>query len=173
VSFYQEHHSEIRLASKHLFTPGKEGSFCEANKDAEDFFHKNNEPMTMMEDGLFTEIKHPSLIKTMVQKLVRPKGFEIVKANVEGYEPPARLKRKGEDEGFIPDATGTINGKKSYFELALKTEKISDLVTKWKLMSNLAQFRGGKLYLVAPKGHVAFTNRLLKDYPIQAKLVKI
>ena len=129
--------------------------------------------MTMMEDGLFTEIKQPSMIKAMVKKLVKPKGFETIKANIEGYEAPALLKRKGEDEGFVPDATGTLNGKKSYFELALKTEKTSDLVTKWKLLSNLAQFRGGKLYLVAPKGHVAFTNRLLKDYPIQAKLVKI
>lgn len=126
-----------------------------------------------MEDGILTEVKKPTLIKKVIDKVVSPRGFKKIKANVEDFDTPAKLQRERDDESYIPDITGVINGRKSYFELSLKTEKIRQVVTKWKLLSRIAGFKRGKLYLIVPRGHYAFTNRVLDKYPIEAKIIRI
>ncbi|MCB0636636.1 MAG: hypothetical protein KDC54_08465 [Lewinella sp.] len=128
-----------------------------------------------MEQGILTEVKESELVRQMVEEVVSPKGYNDIKANVEDFETPARLTRQrdGEEESFIPDATGVLNGRKSYFELALKTDAIRQVVTKWQLMSSVASYKRGKLFLVVPRGHFAFTNRLLNKYPIEAEIIKM
>ncbi|MEL6629348.1 MAG: hypothetical protein AAGF87_04220 [Bacteroidota bacterium] len=135
-----------------------------------------------MDKGILTEAqgKDPELIKKMIEKIVERKGFDQVRANADGYETPSPIRRKGtegEPENiYIPDVTGTINGRKSYFELGMKSENDDDtraLITKWRLLSDLADIKNGKLYLAVPRGHMAFTNRILADYPIRAEVVKI
>ena len=126
-----------------------------------------------MEDGILTEVKKPTLIKKVVDKVVSPRGFKKIKANVEDFDTPAKLQRERDEESYIPDITGVINGRKSYFELSLKTDKIRQVVTKWKLLSRIAGFKRGKLYLIVPRGHYAFTNRVLDKYPIEAKIIRI
>lgn len=121
-----------------------------------------------------TQEKDTELIETMIKKIVSGKGFDEVKANIEGYETPSKLQdRKNEGVFFIPDVTGVINGRTSYFELGMKTTDETSLVTKWRILSSLANFKNGKLYLAVPRGHMAFTNRLIADYQIQAEVVKI
>jgi len=129
-----------------------------------------------MEHGILTNTqeKDPDLIQALLDKVVKKKGFDEVRANVEGYETPSKIRRgKDSEEYFIPDVTGEVNGRKSYFELGMKTNDERLLVTKWRLLSNLAAYKNGKLYLAVPRGHMAFTNRILADYPIQAEIVKI
>lgn len=126
-----------------------------------------------MEKGILTESKQPSLIRKIVNTIVSPRGFKNIKANLKEYEKPARLNLERDDEVFIPDITGTLNGRKSYFEIAQKTEKVRPMVTKWQLLSRLATLKRGKFFLVVPNGHYAFTNRLLKKYPIEAKVVRL
>ncbi len=130
-----------------------------------------------MDTGILTEEKDVALIQQMVEEIVAPRGYKDIKANFGDYETPARLSRKnsnGEDtESFIPDATGVINGRKSYFELAMKSDSQQATITKWKLMSSIAHFKRGKLYLIAPRGHYAFVDRLLKLYPINAEVLKL
>ena len=129
-----------------------------------------------MEQGILTEgqQKDVELIEKLLDKVVKKKGFENICANAEGYETPAKIRRgKDTDEYFIPDVTGEVNGRKSYFELGMKTEDHRQLVTKWRLLSTIANLKHGKLYLAVPRGHMAFTNRILADYPINAEVVKI
>ncbi len=126
-----------------------------------------------MEDGILTEVKKPTLINEVIDKIVSPRGFKKIKANVEDFDTPAKLQRERDEESYIPDITGVINGRKSYFELSLKTEKIRQVVTKWKLLSRIAGFKRGKLYLIVPRGHYAFTNRILDQYPIEAKIIRV
>ncbi|MEM9835337.1 MAG: hypothetical protein AAF828_02470 [Bacteroidota bacterium] len=129
-----------------------------------------------MEQGHLTNTqeKDAELIEVMIKKVVSGKGFEEIKANVDGYETPSKLRdRKQEDKFFIPDVTGKINGRKSYFELGMKTTDERELVTKWRILSNLANYKNGKLYLAVPRGHMAFTNRIVADYQIKAEIVKI
>ena len=128
-----------------------------------------------MEEGILTDQKDEELIQQMLDDFICPRGYKNIRANVDEYETPSRLSRQTSDgeESFIPDATGIINGRKSYFELALKSDSKRATVTKWKLLANLAKFKRGKLYLVAPRGHYAFVDRLLKKYPISAEIVKL
>lgn len=127
-----------------------------------------------MEDGILTDAKDEVLVRKLIEQVVLPRGYQNVRANLDGYDTPAKLSRaKEDDEAFIPDATGVLNGKKSYFELAQKTDDLQEVVTKWKLLSNLASYKNGKLFLVVPHGHLAFTNRILNNYPIQAEVIKI
>ena len=118
-------------------------------------------------------MKKPKLINRVIDKVVSPRGFKKIKANTEDFNTPSKLNRERNDESFIPDITAVRNGRKSYFELALKTEKIRQVVTKWKLLSQLATFKRGKLFLIIPRGHYAFTKRVLKKYPIEAKLIRL
>ncbi|PHN04847.1 hypothetical protein [Flavilitoribacter nigricans] len=126
-----------------------------------------------MENGILTDAKDEVLVRKLIEQVVLPRGYQNVKANTEGYDTPSKLSRPNEEGAFIPDATGVLNGKKSYFELAQKTDDLQEVITKWKLLSNLASFKNGKLFLVVPHGNLAFTNRILNNYPIQAEVVKM
>lgn len=130
-----------------------------------------------MEQGILTELqeKDPEMIRDIVENFISRKGYNNIRANLEDFETPAKLTRrvKGEEESFIPDATATMNGRKSYFEVSLKTENTRPVVTKWKLLSNLASLKNGKFFLLVPRGHMAFTNRLVTQYTIEAEIVKL
>lgn len=102
---------------------------------------------------------------------VKRKGFSQIKANHEDFEEPTHfLKATGKEE-LVPDITATKFGRKSYFEVATKTEKPGRNISKWNLLSTLARMKGGKLYLLAPKGHKAFVERMLKKYNLNAELI--
>lgn len=126
-----------------------------------------------MEEGILTEEKDVGMIKKLIEDIVIPRGYKQIRANVPDFETPARLSRPNEDESFIPDATGVLNGRKSYFELAMKSDDIQEVITKWKLLSNLASFKEGRFFLIVPHGNLAFTNRILKKYPIRAEILRL
>lgn len=67
--------------------------------------------------------------------------------------------------------TGRKGGHKHDVEIALKTENVRKITSKWRLLSTFAGQRGGKLFLITPRGHKAFVERLLEKDPIEAKLV--
>ena len=88
------------------------------------------------------------------------------KANTEGYESPKTFNHSNEDLAFTPDMTGQRRTNKFYLEIALKSEDSRQLVSKWKLMSTLASMKGGKLYLLAPRGHKAFVANILEHHQL-------
>lgn len=102
----------------------------------------------------------------------KKRGFKKIKANTEEYETPSSFSRSA-GETVIPDLTGYHASGKSYVEIAQKTDQVQDLVSKWKLLATMAQVKGGKLYLLAPRGHKAFTENLVKDYNLEARVVSI
>ena len=100
-------------------------------------------------------------------------GFSNIKANTDEFETPAGFTKKGEDEALIPDISGSRLGGKSYVEIALKTESSDAQVSKYKLLSTMASMKSGKLYLLAPKGHKAFIDKMVKQYNISAEVLSI
>lgn len=100
-------------------------------------------------------------------------GFSNIKANTDDFETPAGFTRKGESEAFIPDLSGNRLGGKSYVEIALKTEVNDEQVSKYKLLSTMAGIKSGKLYLLAPKGHKAYVDKMVKQFNISADVVSI
>jgi len=106
------------------------------------------------------------------------KGFRNIKANTEGFETPRSfMKKDGEEEdAVIPDITATSFGSKYYFEIVTKPtqNKVKQkLISKWKLLSFLAERKGGKLYLFAPHGNKSFTQNIMDKYKIKAKFVSL
>lgn len=100
------------------------------------------------------------------------KRISNLKAKGEDYDDPKHYNKKDEDDSFTPDITGNKLSKKIYVEIALKEDDKRRIITKWKLLDTLAGMKGGKLYLLAPKGHKAFTQRILKRHDLNnAQLV--
>jgi len=104
---------------------------------------------------------------------VEQKGFDSIKANFEGHENPKSWIRSKTEKPMIPDITGVKHGKKNYVELALKTDDERRQVTKWKLLSLLATQQGGKLYLLAPRGHKAHTVKIVNNYNLTATVISL
>lgn len=96
----------------------------------------------------------------------KKKGFKKIKANTDDFESPTALTNQLRDTTVIPDITAQKYGRKSYIEIATKQDNKQALISKWKLFQALASSRGGKLYLLAARGHKAFTERIVKDYKL-------
>lgn len=109
----------------------------------------------------------------VIEKIIEPKGYDSFKANLEPYERPAPLVQNGTGDVFTPDITAVRNNQKSYFEIAQKGEDINRIVSKWKLMSTLANMKGGKFYLVSPRGHFKFTEDLVSKYHLEPNIIKL
>ena len=98
-------------------------------------------------------------------------GFKTLKANAEGYETPTKFILQEGKQSFVPDITAIHLGGKNYIEIASKTENVNRSVSKWKLLSTLANKKGGKFFLLAPKGHKYFTEKLVEQYNLSAEVV--
>lgn len=101
------------------------------------------------------------------------KGFKEFKSSHEEHEDPFVFTNKSSNEEVIPQITATKDGRKSYIEVALKSDDVTKTVSKWRLLSTMAGMKGGKLYLLAPRGHKAFTDGIISEYPIDATIVSI
>lgn len=101
------------------------------------------------------------------------RGFSDIKANFGDFERPTTYSKPHEDASYIPDITAQRSGSKCYIEIATKDENSERNISKWKLLSTLTSMRGGKLFLLAPKGHKAFVERVIRDYRINADLVNM
>ena len=97
----------------------------------------------------------------------RKQGISDIKAKYEGFEQPSVFTTVDSEKPFIPDVTGKKFGSKFYIEIATKTENIQREGSKWKLLSTLAKMKGGKLFLLAPKGHKTFAERIIKRYNLE------
>jgi hypothetical protein len=98
--------------------------------------------------------------------------FNHLKANCEGYETPTPYQRQGDEEVFVPDISGRRRTAKYFVEIVASTENKKRMISKWRLLSTLAGMKGGKLYLLAPRGYKAFTQRILEKYALgNAELV--
>lgn len=129
-------------------------------------------PATSTNETLNSMVKEPYFPQALTW--AQKRGIYDIKANWEDYETPSQFSKKDEEKPFIPDITGKSTGRKVYVEIAVKTDDIDRSISKWKLMSTLASMRGGKLILLAPKGHKAFVNRIMKKHQLQnAQLVDL
>lgn len=114
--------------------------------------------------------------KEYIEKAVeyaKSKGFKDFKANLDDYETPKSFTSVSADKEIFPDFTARRRGKRHYFDIALKTDDVQSLVTKWKLLQQLAEIKNSKLILFAPRGHKAFAERLTKQYKITADVLAL
>lgn len=100
---------------------------------------------------------------------VNKKSIISMKAICEGYENPKTFVSKSTNEEVQADLSFiTYGGAKHYSEVALKDDNEKRLVAKWKVLSFLASMKQGKLHLLAPRGHRAFTQKMVNLHNIDA-----
>ena len=105
---------------------------------------------------------------------VNKRSATSLKANFDGFEKPKAFLNKSSDEEVRPDISFIgQGGEKNYTEIAVKEKKQQKLVTRWKLLSMMASIKRGKLFLLAPRGHKMFVEKLVRKYHINAFIYSI
>ena len=104
---------------------------------------------------------------------MKKKGFENIKANLEGYDTPKSYHKKGSDESITPNIVAERAGIKHYFEVSLKSENQHLLKSKWRFLDVLTRMRNQKFKIVTRKGHYKFTNDMLQDLNLEKTPIKI
>jgi len=101
------------------------------------------------------------------------KGFENIKADLEGYETPKSYHKKGSDVTITPDIVAERAGIKHYFEVSLKSEKPNLLKSKWRFLDVLTRMKNHRFKIVTRRGHYKFTHEMLKDLNLEKELIKL
>ena len=101
------------------------------------------------------------------------KGFENIKADLEGYETPKSYKKAGSDISITPDIVAERAGIKHYFEVSLKSEKPKLLKSKWRFLDVLTRMKNHRFKIITRRGHYKFTNDMLKDLNLEKNLIKL
>lgn len=101
------------------------------------------------------------------------KGFENIKADIEGYETPKSYNKKGSDISITPDIVAERAGIKHYFEVSLKSDKTNLLKSKWRFLDVLTRMRNERFKIITRRGHYKFTNEMLDHLNMDKKLIKL
>ncbi len=101
------------------------------------------------------------------------KGFENIKADIEGYETPKSYRKAGSDISITPDIVAERAGIKHYFEVSLKSEKPHLLKSKWRFLDVLTRMKNHRFKIITRRGHYKFTNDMLKDLNLEKNLIKL
>lgn len=101
------------------------------------------------------------------------KGFENIKADIEGYETPKSYNKKGSDISITPDIVAERAGIKHYFEVSLKSERTNLLKSKWRFLDVLTRMRNERFKIITRRGHYKFTNEMLEHLNMDKKLIKL
>jgi hypothetical protein len=102
------------------------------------------------------------------------RGFENIKADIEGYETPKSFSKVGSDISITPDIVAIKEGRKHYFDISLKSEKPKLLKSKWLFLKTLSNLKSHRFKLITKRGHYKFTQDMLEDLNLTNKsLIKI
>ena len=112
------------------------------------------------------------LLEQSVQHL-QDKGFEDIKADLDGYETPKSFRRKGSDLVITPDITAKRDGRKHFFEVSVKSEKPTLLKTKWRFLDVMTGLKDHRFKIITARGHYSFTRQMLDDLNLEKKLIKL
>ena len=104
---------------------------------------------------------------------LKNRGFENIKADIEGYETPTSYHKKGSDEVITPDIIADQDGKRHYFEISLKSEKPTLLKSKWKFLDTFTKMKGYHFRIITRRGHFKFTQEMLQDINLEKDPIKI
>ena len=100
----------------------------------------------------------------------KKKPITSLKATTEEYDNPKVFTNKSTNEEVQPDLSFSHGGGEHYSDIALKSDNVRSLVTRWKLLSLMASVKKGQLHLLVPKGHKMFTKKLVDSHNINAEI---
>ncbi|WP_445386390.1 hypothetical protein ACT6NV_06225 [Robiginitalea sp. IMCC44478] len=94
---------------------------------------------------------------------LQSRGFDNIKADMEGYETPKSYIKKSTGNPVTPDITATKNGQKYFFDISLKSEKPVMLKSKWLFLDTLSRMKSNRFRIITFRGHYKFTDTLLEE----------
>jgi len=103
-----------------------------------------------------------SLLEDSVAYLEK-RGFENIRAAVEGYESPKSYTKVGSDISITPNIVADRGGIKHYFEISLKSDHPTQLKTKWQFLDTISKMKDHRFSIITRKGHFKFTKDMLDD----------
>jgi len=104
---------------------------------------------------------------------LKKKGFENIRADVEGFEKPKSYHKKGSEISITPDIVAERAGIKHYFDISLKSGQPTLLKSKWRFLEVLTRMKNHRFKIITRKGHYKFTNEMLADLNLSKNMIKI
>ena len=101
------------------------------------------------------------------------RGFENIKADMDGYESPKSYQKKGSEISITPDIIAERDGEKHIFEVSLKSKKPRLLKSKWLFLDALSEIKKWRFKIVTTRGHYKFTTETLDSINLDKKMIKI
>lgn len=102
---------------------------------------------------VYTDKEKYSDILTESVTYLEQRGFENIKADMEGYETPKSYHKKGSDIDVTPDIVAEKEGRKHIFDISLKSEKPRLLKSKWLFLNTLSSMKSHRFKLITTRGH--------------------
>ena len=118
---------------------------------------------------VYTDKEKYSDILTESVTYLEQRGFENIKADMDGYETPKSYHKKGSDIDVTPDIVAEKEGRKHIFDISLKSEKPRLLKSKWLFLNTLSSMKSHRFKLITTRGHYKFTNEMLDDINLSDK----
>ncbi|MBT8385481.1 MAG: hypothetical protein KJO83_07200 [Bacteroidia bacterium] len=119
-----------------------------------------------------TDKTNDSLLKDSVTYLEK-KGFENIKAEVDGYETPKSYLKVGSDISITPNIVAERNGTKHYFEISLKSEEPTLLKSKWQFLDTFTKMKDHRFKIITRRGHFKFTREMLDDLHLDKEPIQL
>ncbi|WP_299213033.1 hypothetical protein [uncultured Dokdonia sp.] len=101
------------------------------------------------------------------------KGFENIKADIEGYETPISYTRQKTGNTLTPDIVAEKRGIKYFFEVSLKSSKPRLLKSKWLLLDTLTKMKDYRFRIITTKGHLRFTKEMIAETNLNKEYIRI
>ena len=102
------------------------------------------------------------------------RGFDNIKADIEGYETPKSFYKKGSDVSITPDIVAEKEGRKYLFDLSLKSVKPRLLKSKWLFLNTLSQLKSYRFRLITKRGHYKFSDETTDAINLETvKIIKL
>jgi hypothetical protein len=116
--------------------------------------------------------KNTDFLSQTIQYL-EDKGFENIKADIEGFETPKSYLKKGSEVSITPDIVAERDGERHIFEISLKSKKPRLLKSKWLFLDVLSKMKQYRFKIVTTRGHYKFTDETLSSINLDMKTIKI
>lgn len=119
-----------------------------------------------------TDDKNTEFLNETIEYLEN-KGFENIKADIEGYDTPISFTRKETGNSLTPDIVAEKRGIKYFFEVSLKSTKPKLLKSKWLLLDTLTRMKDYRFRIVTTKGHLSFTRDMIEQANLNKNYIRI
>lgn len=116
--------------------------------------------------------EHQALIEKTILYLTN-KGYESIKADIEGYETPKSFIMKSTGIEVTPDIVVESNGRIQYIEVGHKSLDTDFLKTKWKFIKTLAELKNRNFKVFSHKGSYGYTDQLMREIKLTNPSVRI